>query len=45
LVGNKAHHQAEFIWKIVVPAVALDMNAARYEASRRRDDVSWPIYQ
>jgi len=41
LAGNKAHHQAEFIWKIITPPVALDMNAERYEASRRRDDISW----
>jgi hypothetical protein len=41
LAGNKANHQVEFIWKITIPPVALDMNAARYESSRRRDDISW----
>jgi hypothetical protein len=41
LAGNKGNHQAEFIWKIVVPPMALDMNAASYNANHRRDDISW----
>lgn len=39
--GNIASHVVEFSWKPVASPLALDMNAARYKAHHREDDISW----
>ncbi|OPZ23660.1 MAG: hypothetical protein BWZ03_00428 [bacterium ADurb.BinA186] len=39
--GNRSNHKVEFIWKVIVPPLSLDMNVERYKASRREDDLSW----
>ncbi len=39
--GNRSNHKVEFIWKVIVPPLSLDMNVERYKASRREDDLAW----
>lgn len=39
--GNASNHAVEFIWKMIATPLAIDMNAARYRAYRREDDISW----
>jgi hypothetical protein len=46
--GNLSNHKVEFIWKVIVPPLSLDMNVERYKASRREDDLSWigpPVWE
>lgn len=40
-IGNKSNHQVEFFWHVIVPPINMDVNAARYQAHHRDDDVSW----
>ena len=37
--GNASNHNVEFIWKVVVPPVSLDVNSGNYWAYRKADDV------
>lgn len=39
--GNTNNHRVEFFWQTVASPVSLDVNAARYLAHAREDDVSW----
>lgn len=39
--GNASNHKVEFIWKVIVPPVSLDVNTARYKSHNREDDISW----
>lgn len=39
--GNANNHRVEFFWQTVASPVSLDMNAARYMAHAREDDISW----
>lgn len=39
--GNASNNQVEFLWQVIAPPLSVDMNAARYRASNREDDISW----
>lgn len=39
--GNASNLKIEFIWKLVMPALAIEVNAGRYKAHHRENDISW----
>ncbi len=39
--GNATNHNVEFIWKVVSPPLAIQMNPSRYRTHNREDDLSY----
>lgn len=39
--GNAQNHNVEFIWKVVSPPLAIDMNSGRYRAHNNNDDITY----
>ena len=39
--GNAQNHNVEFIWKVVSPPIAIDMNSGNYRAHRFSDDITY----
>jgi hypothetical protein len=38
--GNASNHNVEFIWKVISPPIIADMNAGRYRALMKEDDLA-----
>lgn len=39
--GNATNHNVEFIWKVIAPPLAVEMNPSRYRAHLREDDLGY----